>query len=168
MAQHSKETLLRVYERPSLQRAMIEVTRFWSQHDSTLAQTVSTAPGNCNGQPLATPGTPSNVATPDCVRPSGCLWCEHHRDVDNQDYVWSLTSFRHLKTIEVSKWHRPQDSREIHPAEYAIDRITDKLRWFHDSNPRRREWVKEAQARIDEANYHPDWWRAISRVEEAV
>lgn len=168
MAQHTKETLLRVYERPSLQRAMTEVTRFWSKHDLTLIQTISVAPGQCNGQPAAMPSMPSNVATPDCVRPSGCLWCEHHRDIDSQDYVWSLISFRHLKTIEVSKWHRPHASREIHPAEPAINRITDKLRWFHDSNARRRDWVEEAQARVDESNYHPDWLRVIARAEEAL
>jgi integrase len=49
MAQHTKRTLLEVYERPSLQRAMVEVTRFWSEFDPHLARTLAIAPGSCAG-----------------------------------------------------------------------------------------------------------------------
>lgn len=167
MAQHSKQTLLRVYERPSQQRAMSEITRFWSTNDPTLVCTAPPAPGQCNGEPAPLSNRPKNAPTPDCIRPSGCLWCDHHRDIDSPDYVWALASFRHLKIIEVSKWNPPHGSREVHPAQHVIDRITEKLRWFRDSNPIRKGWMEEAVARIDEGNFHPDWAARIEALEGA-
>lgn len=165
MAQHTKETLIGVYERPSLQRAMGEVMRFWSNADPALARTIPAAPGECDGQPVPLMNMPKDAPQPDCTQASGCLWCEHHRDIDSQDFVWSLSCFRHLKAIEVSKWHPPQSARETHPAENVIARLTDKLRWFQDSNKQRRGWVEEALARVAEGNYHPDWLRLIYDVE---
>jgi hypothetical protein len=165
MAQHTKETLLETYDRPSQQRAMGEVIAFWSKSDPELARTRPVAPGQCDGQPAPMPAAPETAPKPDCIRPSGCLWCMHHRDIDSQDYVWSLCSFRHLKVIEVSKWCPPKKSQDVHPAAHAIDRITDKLGWFHSSNARRRGWVDEALVRIEEGSYHMDWKRNIESME---
>jgi integrase len=165
MAQHAKTTLLGIYERPSQQRAMSEVARFWSKNDPTEFCTTPAAPGLCDGTPTPSPITPKNAPTTDCIRPSGCLWCEHHRDIDSQDYVWSLACFRHLKTVELSKWAQPQGSRETHPAEHAVGRISAKLAWFCDSNAQRRAWVEEALARIEEGNYHQDWAWKIAQME---
>ena len=165
MDQHTKQTLLDVYERPSLQRATGEVMRFWAKADPALGRTVPAAPGECDGQPVPMKNIPKDAPQPDCVQASGCLWCEHHRDIDSLDYCWSLACFRHLKVIELGKWHAPQGSRESHPAEYAIERLSDKLRWFHDSNSKRRDWVDEALARVEEASYHPDWKRLVEDME---
>lgn len=165
MAQHTKETLLNVYARPSQQRAMGEVMRFWAKNDPALSRTVPAAPGECDGQPVPIKGIPIDAPQPDCVQPSGCLWCEHHRDIDSQDYVWSLGCFRHLKIIELSKWHPPQSSRETHPGEGVINRISEKMRWFKESNARRRSWVEEALARVEEGTYHPSWQRLIEGME---
>lgn len=52
MAQHAKETLQGTYERPSQQRAMAEITRFWAKHDPTIARTSPPAPGECDGKPV--------------------------------------------------------------------------------------------------------------------
>lgn len=168
MAQHAKTTLHDVYERPSQQRAMVEITRFWAKHDPTITRTAPPAPGECDGEPVPLAALPNNVKEPDCLRPSGCLWCEHHRDIDSEDYLWALACFRHLKVIEVSKWVPPRGSREVHPAEHVIDRISEKLRWFHSSNAKRRHWVDEALARVEEGNYHPSWARRIVAMEGAV
>lgn len=167
MAQHTKETLLSVYERPSQQRAMSEVMRFWSRYDPTIVRTTSVAPGQCNGQLAPVPSIPIAAPTPDCIRPSGCLWCEHHRDVDSEDHVWALASFRHLKVIELSKWHSPAVHQEALPVRHVVDRITEKLRWFHGSNAQRRSWMDEALARVEEGRYHPDWHRLIVGMEGA-
>ncbi|WP_271009023.1 site-specific integrase [Paucibacter sp. B51] len=168
MAQHSKETLLRIYERPSQHRAIGEVMQFWSKHDPAVQQDFSVAPGHCLGQPTPVQNIPKNVAKPNCVLPSGCLWCEHHRDVDSEDHVWSLACFRHLKIIELSKWSNPKDTREINPAQLTIDRISEKLRWFRDSSTQRNSWVEEALTLIDEGKYHPYWRRPIEHMEGAV
>lgn len=167
MAQHTKQMLLTVYERPSLQRAIGETIRFWGESDPALSRTIPVAPGMCDGVPVPVKGIPKDVTQPDCLRASGCLWCEHHRDIDSLDYCWSLACFRHLKAIEASKWWAPASSKEIHPAEYAADRISDKLRWFSESNSRRRGWVEEAFARVEEGHYHSDWKRLIEDVEGA-
>jgi hypothetical protein len=168
MAQHSKETLLRVYEQPSQQLAISEITRFWSEYDPIRACASSVAPGQCDGKPTPLKLSPLNAPNPDCIRPSSCLWCENHRDIDSQDYVWSLASFRHLKIIEVSKWNPPKFSNEIHPGHISINRLSDKLRWFRDSNAGRRAWVSEALTRIEEGSYHRDWTMQIKSIEDAL
>lgn len=165
MAQHTKETLLTVYERPSLQRAIGETMRFWAKNDPALARTIPVAPGVCTGEPLPVKAMPVNASPPDCVRASGCLWCEHHRDIDSQDYIWSLGCFRHLKIIEVSKYRAPEKSTVAHPADCAVQRLSDKLRWFKESNALRRSWVEESLVRIEEGSYHPDWSELIESVE---
>jgi hypothetical protein len=169
MAQHQKQTLLRHYEVPSQQRAIGEVTRFWLTADPTLCKAnpmPSAAPGSCNGYPSTISFKPAPATTPDCIHPSGCLWCEHHRDIDAFDYVWALACFRHLKSIELSR-NRPSmgSQHSEHPAHHALTRISEKLAWFRDSNDARRSWAEEAFARIDESDFHPEWRRLIEAVE---
>lgn len=165
MVQHHKQTLLGVYERPSLQRTTGEVARFWLGNDPALASATpsrSVAPGQCDGKPAVFPGKPKKAPLPDCIRPSGCLWCEHHRDIDSFDYVWSLACFRYLKVLEMSKHVFPLSTESrLHPAQHAIDKLTEKLAWFKSSNSTRRNWVEEALARIEEGNYHSEWARLI-------
>lgn len=168
MAQHSKETLLRVYERPSLQRAVSETLRFWAKNDPALSRTTPVAPGECTGVPKAVPGIPVGAQEPDCVRASGCLWCEHHRDVDSLDHVWALATFRHLKVIETSRYRLPPGDEKARPADHAVARLSDKLRWFRESNDTRRSWVEEALARVEEGNYHPDWEQTVVSAEGAL
>jgi hypothetical protein len=168
MAQHRKQTLLGTYEIPSLQRTIGEVTRFWQQADPYLAMrspATAIAPGECDGAPSAVRDMPHGAPEPDCIRPSGCLWCEHHRDIDSLDYVWALNCFRHLKILEVGKYHPPHGTVVRHPADYAIDRISEKLVWFRDSNATRRAWVEESLTRVEEGHYHPDWARLIVNME---
>lgn len=165
MDQHTKQTLLSVYERPSLQVAISEVTRFWVSSDPALARTVPVAPGVCDGEPEPITGTPVNVAQADCVQRTGCLWCAHHRDLDSQDYVWELACFCHLKVIELSSLRGGQGNTDSHPARHAVDRLHQKIRWFQDSNELRRSWAHEAIARVEEGNYHPDWVRLLEDME---
>jgi hypothetical protein len=168
MAQHRKQTLLGTYEIPSLQRTIGEVTRFWQQADPHLAKRSSVtaiAPGECDGAPSAMRDMPQGAPEPDCIRPSGCLWCEHHRDIDSLDYVWALSCFRHLKILEVSRYRPPHGVAVTHPADLAIGRISKKLMWFRDSNATRRAWVEESLARVEEGHYHADWARLIATME---
>jgi len=168
LAQHTKETLLQVYEEPSLQVAMTEVTRFWRTHDPAIA---APSPGICVGaepKPIAT--IPREATTPDCITPAGCLWCEHQRDIDSFDHVWSLCSFRYLKTLEhatVRPKVRPNGGAPIYPAGLAIDRITDKLRFFKTSSEVRLHWVEEGLTRIEEGFFHPDWAHRIESYQES-
>lgn len=169
MAQHHKQTLLRSYEVPSQQRAIGEITRFWQAADPAFSNSVpveSVAPGACDGVPVALPFKPKNATAPDCLHPSGCLWCAHHRDIDSFDYVWALGCFRHLKTLEVSRYHPPVGATsDEHPGHWAIARLSEKLGWFRESNAARRAWVEEALLRVQEGSYHPEWSRLIDDLE---
>ena len=165
MAQHTKQTLHRVYERPSQQRAMVEVLRFWRKADPGNARTQAVAPGDCTGGPKAVAELPTDAPSPDCVKASGCLWCRDHRYIDSMDHVWALASFKHLKVIELSKVRSPNSEKLVPPARLAIDRLNEKLRWFHQSNETRRGWVAEAEARVEEGEYHHHWREVISGLE---
>lgn len=165
MAQHTKQTLLDVYERPSFQVAASEVTQFWSKVDKTNTRTIPAAPGECNGKPSPIVDIPEHATKPDCVQQSGCLWCAHHRDIDSQDYIWALTCFRHLKTIELCHFRGDGRAIQSHPASIAIDRIVEKLQWFRESNSLRKGWVDEGESRVNEGYYHPDWKRLIEHHE---
>lgn len=164
MAQHSRGVLRDQYERPSQQRAMAEVTQFWSQHDPIQRSDLKTSviSSTCDGNPASMIDRPEVVVEPNCVNPSGCLWCRHHRDVDSEDYIWSLSSFRHLKILEASMTL----SREEVPADFVISRLSEKLVWFKSSSSERAVWVAEAQARIEEGYYHPGWSTIIQILEK--
>ncbi|MGF6658221.1 integrase [Paraburkholderia youngii] len=167
MAQHAEETLLKVYDRPSVQRASVETLRFWSKFDPHLAKTQSVAPGDCTGNPKPLLPTSKDGPKPDCRTASGCLWCENHRDVDSLDYVWALTSFQHLKVIELSKARLPKREEDVPPAQRAIDRIHEKLAWFEQSNECRKKWVHESQALVAEGDFHPNFRGEITELESA-
>lgn len=172
MAQHHKKTLLSDYETPSQQRAASEIIRFHFRTDPSLndeAILLAIAPGECNGVPKQSLEKPLSATEPDCRRPSGCLWCDHHRDIDSLDYVWSMACFRHLKILELSK-APPKNKRDqsIHPAEHAIKKLGEKLTFFQNSNSTRREWVEEALARLEEGYYHEQWSYLIESFEGSV
>lgn len=166
-SQHTKQTLLGVYHRPSLQRAMAETTQFWQAHDPSLIRTQAIAPGGCTGHPKSSTEAPSEAVKPDCSKASGCLWCKDYRDIDSQDYVWALASFKHLKLIELAKTQTAPRVDDRSPVDIAVTRLSDKLQWFMMSSEIRRAWVVEAQTRIEEGDYHPEWKFIIEKQEVA-
>ncbi|MCW6596095.1 site-specific integrase [Yersinia ruckeri] len=158
LAQHSVETLIRVYADPHPQIAMVEITRFHQQTDPSLSPP---APGRCvSATPESMSVIPKNAPRPDCINAAGCLFCTQHRDIESEDHVWSLYSFRHLKSLELARYCPPTLGQHLiaeHPALLIIDRLTAKLRFFEESSEVRRLWVEEARARICEGDYHPAW-----------
>jgi hypothetical protein len=168
-AQHVKETLLQVYEKPSLQVAKVEIIEFWNKNDPRLVgtQVVCPAPGSCDGVPTSIPDLPPEAPKPDCSNPSGCLFCAHHRDIDSEDYVWSTASMRHLNVTLVQRFHPPANFT-TNPAKHVqmvIDVLTAKLKWFSDSNAMRKAWVDEAQEKLNEGDYHNHWRYLIESAE---
>lgn len=163
MHQHFRETLRDKYELPSQQRSMVELTRFWNKNDPIKKGDlkISLISSLCSGTPVAMEDKPSTVVSPNCINQSGCLWCKSFRDLDSFDYVWSLASFRHLKTIEATALIT---SDEV-PADLAIARLTEKLTWYQESSAVRKAWVEEAEIRISEGDYHPNWSGILEFVE---
>lgn len=169
MAQHLKQTLLRIYEKPSLQVAMREIIQFHQKNDPRLVGDIMTcpAPGECDGVPESFPDLPPEAPKPDCTHPAGCLFCGHHRDIDSEDYVWSTASMRHLNTIILRRF-RPQAKGKADPArhvEMAVDVLTAKLTWFKDSNTTRKAWVDEAMEKLAEGDFHAHWRYLIESAE---
>lgn len=158
IAQHTAETLIRVYAEPNPQTAMIEITRFHRQSDPVIC---SPAPGACaTPLPESVVDAPTNAPDPDCINAAGCLFCVNHRDIESEDHVWSLSSLRVLKSLELTRYRPASKDRSDeadHPAMLAIERLSAKLRFFKESSEVRRLWVVEALARIAEESYHPAW-----------
>lgn len=158
MAQHTQQTLMEVYEQPNHQVAAMEITRFHKLMDPSLD---ASGPGACIGAedgPKPIPDAPPLAPKPDCVSPAGCLFCDFHRDLDSLDYVWSLTSYRHLKLTELTHFHPPaKDQSPPHPVIAVIDRITEKLSQFKSGNETRAQWIDECRDRVAEGRYHPAW-----------
>lgn len=162
--QHATKTLLGVYEKPSQQRAMVQIKGYWAKHDPAQA---AAGPGACLGKaPEPITDMPAKATPPDCETPAGCLFCAHQRDIDSLDHVWSLVSYRLLKSFELAAQARPDSKKALppHPAEVVIERLTAKLNFVEKSSAQRGEWVKEALLRIEEGRYHPAWAGLIESV----
>lgn len=156
MAQHTEQTLLRVYAEPNHQRAAIEVTKFWNENDPAIETSIP-GPGGCAGsKPEAMAGRPKEAPTPDCMGSAGCLFCIHQRDIDSMDHVWSLASYRHLKTLELTKYP-PAAAKQANPAGATISAITERLEAFRSASEERSMWVEEGLARVFEGSHHPRW-----------
>lgn len=162
--QHHTKTLLRVYEKPSQQRAMVQIKAFWAKHDPALA---AIGPGSCIGKtPEPIQDIPAMATKPDCLTPSGCLFCTHQRDIDSLDHVWSLVTYRLLKSFELKAETKKASTKTLppHPAELVIDRLTSKLNHIQSSSSQRGSWLKEALLRIEEGRYHPTWAGMIESI----
>ena len=158
------------YLRPSFQVAKVELTKFFIKNDPTLQSAAigpAPAPGICNGIPAPAANMPSEAPKPDCTHPGGCLFCEHHRDIDSEDYVWSATSMKHLNRILITNYrsiekNKPDIGSHI---EAVMQILTQKLKWFESSNKKRRQWVEESLARCNEGDFHPHWGYLIESAE---
>jgi hypothetical protein len=167
--QHLKPTLIRFYEKPSLQVAMREIIQFYQKGDPRLGGIVMPcpAPGICDGVPQPLPDLPPKAPKPDCTHPAGCLFCSHHRDIDSEDYVWSTASMRHLNTVVLRRF-RPHSNGNADPAahvELVLEVLTTKLKWFEGSNTKRKAWVDEAMEKLAEGDFHAHWRYLIESAE---
>lgn len=163
MAQHSQETLIRSYDQPHHHAAAIEISRFHASSDPALA---IPGPGVCVvAVPKVARDAPAHAPSPDCISPAGCLFCEHQRDIDSENHVWSLATYRYYKSLELVRDRPPVNRATDHPALAAIDRVTAKLKHFEASSEVRALWVREAFARVDEGEFHPKWDGFIALME---
>lgn len=152
MHQHGVMTMKKSYMLPSQQRSARALTIFWNENAP-----VSRIKGGCDRIPEVNDDKPDKAVGPDCIQPSGCLWCQKHQDIESLDYVWSLTSFKHLKTIEAARLK----TEEI-PPDLTIKRLEDKLEAFKSIH---FDWVEEAQNKVEEGSYHPTWKNIIDFME---
>jgi hypothetical protein len=164
MAQHTREMLLDTYADPSYQHTAVEISRFHLATEATLA---SAMPGQCGkATPTVRQGTPEYAPKPDCVSPAGCLFCTHYCGVDTADYVSSLISYRHLKSLELCR--ATPSARNVttqSPAHAVVTRLTEIIDYLRNSNAIRAAWVAEGNAKVAEGDYHLDWAGFINVLE---
>jgi hypothetical protein len=168
-AQHLKQTLVRDYEKPSLQVAMREIIQFYRKTDPRLGGSMMPCPavGICDGVPEPLPDLPAETPKPDCTHPAGCLFCGHHRDIDSEDYVWSMASMRFLNTLLLRRFGPTEKGKADRAAhvEMVLQVLTQKLKWFEDSNTKRQAWVSEALEKLAEGDFHLHWRYLIESAE---
>lgn len=154
MSQHTKAVMFKNYIRPQFSVAAAEITRFHNAVDPAVAPP---GPGICVGlgtSPLASEEGHTAAPIPDCVNPAGCMFCFHHRDINNQDYVWLLATYRECKSLELDRLLPTKTSVEDHPALHVISKIDAKLVAFRNTGTG-SIWVDEAYERIKEGRFHP-------------
>ena len=164
MSQHSKQVLLRVYEQPHHQAAAVEISRFYRSMDPAIA---AAGPGLCIAPvyPTRSDQALKLLQKPDCSTPAGCLFCEFQRDIDTEDYVWSLSTYKYLKMVELDKYVPPSRKKAVHPAQALVARIQLKLTTISETNALRKSWVEETENRIREGRFHPNYDGLIQLLE---
>lgn len=169
MGQHTQKSLLRIYEKPSLQVAQVEIIQFWQKNDPRLGDNPMPclALGVCDGVPKSMPRLSAEAPKADCKQPAGCLFCEHHRDIDSEDYVWSMASMRFLNVVILQQFSPPAEGKAdaAGHVELTLELLTAKLKWFHESNATRQAWVDEANERLAEGDFHIHWRYVIESVQ---
>lgn len=163
MAQTSREVLLKNYLQPDPQIAAAEISQFFQKQEESAHS--PPGPGLCV-EPVPSPllNSPPGAPKPDCVSPSGCMFCSHQRDIDSPDHVWSLVTYRHLKILELVTY-RPMSKIMQHPTSAVIDKVSQKIEVFEKIDKIRKKWVEEARERIKESEYHPMWAGFIDLLE---
>ena len=155
MHAHTEMTLLKNYQQPDHQIAAIEISKFHAKHDPAL---IPPAPGLCiEANPKKNLNAPTEAPNPDCINSAGCLFCQHHRDIDSEDHLWSLASYKYLKILELARYRPAKNNLSIHPAKLAIDRINEKFNLLCESNENRRILISESLMRVKEGYFHPRW-----------
>lgn len=166
MAQHTKEVLFSSYEEPHHQAAASEISRFYRQIDPAAA---ATGPGMCvaTAHPRLPRPSSNSLITPDCSTPAGCLFCEFQRDIDSEEYVWSITTYKYLKALELDRYFAPISEKPDHPAVEIITRIEAKLQAFAERSANGASWVEESILRMREGRFHPNYDGLIQLMEIA-
>lgn len=156
-AQHKVKTTVYSYSKPSFHIASQELSAF---HASRRLSRPSILDGGCSpDEPEPIQGSP---VSPDCVNPTGCLFCKYYQGVRSFDYIWSLMTFRYLK---ISELNLIPLNREIEgsPQEAVLERLEAVIKEFSSLDDECRAWRDEAEIRMQERNFH-DNYRALIEV----
>ncbi|PYD30131.1 hypothetical protein DND58_18115 [Pseudomonas syringae pv. pisi] len=164
MAQHTKEVLLSVYEEPHHQSAATEISRFYRNMEPAVS---AVGPGMCIAKvyPIKVNDSAGYLTAPDCTVPAGCLFCDFQRDIDTEDHVWSLTTYKYLKMLELDRYTPPQGQQMPHPTVELLTRIESKLQYYVELGNDRAAWVEESAMRMRESRFHPSYEGLIQLME---
>lgn len=156
-AQHTPRTTVSSYSKPSYHIATQELSAF---HESRKVSRSSVLDGGCTpDKPEPIYGSP---VAPDCINPTGCLFCKYYQGIRSFDYIWSLMTFRYLKIAELSLIPLSLNI-EGSPQKAVIDRVEAVIEEFSAINEECRAWHDESEIRMQERNFH-DNYRAMIEV----
>jgi hypothetical protein len=156
--QHSQKTFARHYDKTAHPKASRELTAYFKTIPNSKLLLLSAIKGSCSsgGAPEKLEIQDESAPEPDCLNPSGCLFCKNHKGISSLDYVWGLLSFRELKSDELSSYKRAA-SELVAEIETVLERIQQLLDAFSSQNKKQREWHELAYEKIRSGNYHPRW-----------
>ncbi|MBC3421866.1 MULTISPECIES: site-specific integrase [Pseudomonas] len=150
-AQHSKRTLVEVYSAPSQEIAFGEWSNFFSKRKLSRESVLD---GECTPR-SAEPLEGSPIA-PDCLNPTGCLFCVYYQGKKSLDYIWSLVTFRYLKYSEFKLIPINMDIISS-PQKVVVDRIDKIIEAFSSQDEQCKAWKEEAEFRMLERNFHESY-----------
>lgn len=156
-AQHTVGTMVRNYSKPNHHIAAYEFSSLFAKRKAARAAVLE---GEC------VPSNPKprdgSAVTPDCINPTGCLFCEHYEGVQSFDYIWSIATFRYLK---YSEYQLIPLSKNIDgsPQQSTTERLDQIMDDFSSHSPECHAWREEADLRISERDFH-DNYRALIEV----
>lgn len=154
MANHSFETHVKSYSRPNLILASKELSDFFSTQNELLDSLVD---GRCNGLSSLSTSTKELTISPDCRNVAGCLFCSAYKAINSFDYIWSMVSYRKLKTLELASERIGHDPTVEVVQSTVLNRIKQILRQFISQGDENKSWYKEAVLRVEEGSYHQRW-----------
>jgi hypothetical protein len=78
-----------------------------------------------------------------------------------------MASMRFLNTLLLRRFGPKENGKADRAAyvEMVLQVLTQKLKWFENSNAKRLEWVNEALEKLAEGNFHLHWRYLIESAE---
>lgn len=155
--QHSAPTLLRNYVKGSQQMATVELSQYFNIIPAGKNENRVRSGGDC-GKPNSPKKIDTNlglVATPDCINPSGCLFCSHYRAIEGFDYALSILSYKEFLKLRLNLTKSNFGLDPIIVS--AIEKIDEIVTYLKGLSRRMNTDIQDAAEKIKEGNFHPTW-----------
>lgn len=155
--QHGLPTLLKSYIKGSQQTASIELTQYFKHLKDADARNNLRVGGSCNSpnSPRSIDSTSNSHPEPDCINPSGCLFCTHYRSIDDFDYIHTILSYQEFLKMRL---RLAGSSKAVDPMILsAIEKITEHISYVMSMEGKISADAKLAAGLIENDHFHPKW-----------
>lgn len=155
--QHGLPTLLKSYIKGSQQTASIELTQYFKNLKETESRNNLRVGGSCNipNSPRSIDSAPNSHPEPDCINPSGCLFCKHYRSIDDFDYIHTILSYQEFLKMRL---RLAGSNKALDPMILsAIEKITEHINYVMSMEGKISADAKLAAELIENGDFHPRW-----------
>ena len=154
--QHSLPTLLQSYTRGSLATASLELGTYLATIPERAKAQRIRAGGACAAPKEPLPIVEPNLAaTPDCIHPAGCYFCQHFRAIESYDGIHAMLSYKEYLRLRAGK--TPSNMRSWESVAPIISRIDAFIDQICSSNPERAKDVNVVKLALNNGDIHPFW-----------